>query len=296
MRFTDVGTRRQSPSRSGPNARVSSGREPLHSVEAHRSRRHRDADVAGGDGERGFGVATLVGVDEPGQDLSLLIRHLRHRPIAPPCRQALLERRPRPLDRAVRGRDARAEVGGGLGRRPPQHIPGDQRRSLPRRQGLQRGDERQLDRLALDDDVIGRLVEQRIGIRLEPRDLGERPRSDRLARPLAQRVDAGVGGDPVQPRTEVLTTVEVLAAVPRPQERLLDDVLGIVERRQHPVAVHVQLPAVAGREPSERRLVAGEGGVERVGLSHHSRSGLRALTSCSNHPLPSGSLNVANEP
>ena len=98
-----------------------------------------------------------------------------------PRGQVLLHRRPGPLERAVGRGDAGLEQATPS---PPAGQPstsrGDQRRPLARRQHLQRGEEGQLDRLALDDDrvrlVVGRrdLVEQPVRVRLQPRHLGER--------------------------------------------------------------------------------------------------------------------------
>src|SRR5262249_14202631 len=82
------------------------------------------------------------------------------------------------------------------------------------------------------------------GIGLQPRNLGERvQRTDPSGAP-ADRVEAHVGRDLVQPGPELRVTLEPLPAPPRPQVRLLHGVLGLVERRQHPVAVHVELAPV----------------------------------------------------
>ena len=51
--------------------------------------------------------------------------------------------------------------------------------------------------------------------------------------------------------------LERLPIPPGAEERLLDDVLGILERAEHPVAVHLQLGPVALDEPGKRGLVAG---------------------------------------
>ena len=51
--------------------------------------------------------------------------------------------------------------------------------------------------------------------------------------------------------------VEALAAAPGAQERLLHRVLGLVERGEHPVAVHVQLAPVPLGDVGEGRAVAG---------------------------------------
>ena len=74
-----------------------------------------------------------------------------------------------------------------------------------------------------------------------------------------------------------------VAIAPRAQERLLHRVLRLVERRQHAVAVHVQLAPVPLRACGERGLLARD---------HYDS----ALTSWTSHTLPSGSLNVAKVP
>ena len=54
--------------------------------------------------------------------------------------------------------------------------------------------------------------------------------------------------------------VEARAPAPRAQERLLDEVLGLVERAEHPVAVDVQLAPVALGHAAEGGLVTGADG------------------------------------
>jgi hypothetical protein len=85
----------------------------------------------------------------------------------------------------------------------------------------------------------------------------------RHAPPAApQRVQAGVGGDLVQPGPEPGAALEAPAPPPGAQEGLLDQVLGLLERAEHPVAVDVQLAAVAPDQLGERRLVPGPGGLD----------------------------------
>ncbi len=214
------------------------------------------------------------------------------RPFRAPCRQVLLHRGPRPLQRAVRGRYGRPQERGRLRGRPAEHVPGDQRGPLPGRQELHRHEEHQLDRLALDDLGLGLLVlggrddlvEQPVRVGLQPGHLGERPDRRQAARPPPQRVEADVRRDPVEPRPEQGAAVEPLAAAPRPEHRLLDRVLGLVERGQHPVAVDVELAPVAlgeGREggvPTER------------GHGHAAAS--TGCFSCTSQVFPSGSWKV----
>ena len=253
-----------------------------------------------GDRHGGLGVAALVGVDEPLEQLALLGARLA-RPTSPrgapaggpassPARAAARCWPPR----RVVSSSARRLVG-----RPAEHVAHDQRRPLARRQHLQRREERELDRLALDGDRVrlvraGRdLVEQPVGVRLQPRHLGERRAASRRAASCAA---AGRGrrswrcGRATPGRA---TALEAVAAAPGAQERLLHRVLGLVERGEHAVAVHVQLAAVALGELGEGRLVAGErrgrGGVGRA----HSAPW---RTSWSTQVLPSGSAKSANEP
>ncbi len=69
-------------------------------------------------------------------------------------------------------------------------------------------------------------------------------------------VEARVGGDLVQPGPEGGRAAVGLAPPPRPQERLLHQVLGVLHRAQQPVAVHLQLTAVPAGQLGERRFVA----------------------------------------
>ena len=173
-------------------------------------------------------------------------------PVAAVRRQVAAHRLPGPLERTVGRGHAGLEQPGGVGRRQPEHLARQQRRPLPRRQHLQRGEERQLDRLAGDVGLVrlvgvGRhLVEHGVGVRRQPAHLGA-GRDPALPGPRA--VEADVRGDPVQPGPGVVA-VEGVARAPGPEEGLLHGVLGVVVRREHAVAVHVQLAPV----PLEGRL------------------------------------------
>ena len=122
--------------------------------------------------------------------------------------------------------------------------------------------------------IVSRVDDDRVG--LAPRSARSRRAAGRgraaarasrrrTAAPATRRdlrrehVEADVRGDPVQPRAEQRAAVEGLAPAPRAQERLLHGVLGLLERAEHPVAVHVQLAPVALGERVERRFVAGPG-------------------------------------
>jgi hypothetical protein len=67
-----------------------------------------------------------------------------------------------------------------------------------------------------------------------------------------QSVQAGVGGDAVQPRPHRRALrIELGVGAPGAQHRLLDQVFGVVHRAQHPVAVREELAAERIRLPHE---------------------------------------------
>jgi hypothetical protein len=135
-------------------------------------------------------------------------------------------------------------------------------------------EERQLDGLlahrgGIRLGVAGRdRLQQPVRVRLQPLDLGRRRRPvrtlprltrSRMARVPVEEVETRVRRDPVEPRAEGGTALEGPAPAPRPQERLLHQVLRLLERAEHPVAVHPQLPPVALDKLGERRLIARPG-------------------------------------
>ena len=65
--------------------------------------------------------------------------------------------------------------------------------------------------------------------------------------PPRERVHAGVRRDRVEPRAQRATTAEPRQPAPGPQERVLERVLRVVQRAQHPVAVGVELGRGARR-------------------------------------------------
>jgi hypothetical protein len=187
-----------------------------------------------------------------------------------------LQRRTGPLERAVHSCDARVEQCRALRRRPAEHVSRDQHGPLFRREQLDRRDEGELDRL-LGDDLGLRLIvvrgdtfEQPVGIGLEPRNLRERPPvlRGRNPRPARERVQAGVRRDAVEPGAERGVAPEGLPLPPGAEKGLLDGVLRIFQRAEHPVAVHLQLAAVAVDERRERCLIAGPRSREDACFSH----------------------------
>jgi hypothetical protein len=61
-----------------------------------------------------------------------------------------------------------------------------------------------------------------------------------------EAVEAEVGRDPVEPGPERHRALEGEGrpAAPGAQERLLNEILSVVEGAEHPVAMHPQLPTV----------------------------------------------------
>src|SRR5262249_47923956 len=83
------------------------------------------------------------------------------------------------------------------------------------------------------------------------------------APPVAEHVQAAVGGDAVQPGAERGSFFEAAQAAPGRDERLLHDVLGILERPEKPVAVHMELSSVGLDQLPKHGLVAGSRTAER---------------------------------
>ena len=118
-----------------------------------------------------------------------------------------------------------------------------------------------------------------VRVRLDPDRLDEqrsRPASDcdgelsssrRTRFGRRDRVQADVGRDPVEPRPQRPRALEAVESAPGPEQRLLERVLGVLQRAEHPVAVRVQLPAVRVDERAEGLAVPSAGRLEhaRVG-------------------------------
>jgi hypothetical protein len=158
-----------------------------------------------------------------------------------------------PPQAAVHRRGRRAQQLRHLRGRPLQHVPQDQHRALPGTQVLQRRDQGQPDprpRHGHGGRILLLSGHQRVGKRLQPRHLrrghqrrlrvATRCAQARRQRPPAAALDRGqarVGGDPVQPGPHRRTARKPVIGPPRPQVALLDQVLGLLDRAQHPVAV-----------------------------------------------------------
>src|SRR6266536_370243 len=171
------------------------------------------------------------------------------------CR--LARARLRALDRL----DTRVQHVGHFVRVESENVAQDEHGELARRQDLQGGHKGQGDGfgplvagLRAERRVDGTL-EQGVGKWLEPDDVAEPGRLGRfnighvplLGQPSAgrpSRVEAPVGGEPVEPGAQRGAFLEPSEASPGGHQRVLRCVLGVLERSEHPVAVHLQLAAV----------------------------------------------------
>ncbi len=151
----------------------------VRAAEPQREGRHGERGVLVDERHERRDVVALEGVDVAGQQLGLLGVDLLGLAVVD---LAGGEGRSGPLQRAVHGRDARLEQLGHLVGVPAQHLAQDEHRSLPRREVLERGDEREADRLA-GGRQLGRIAvarhHTRVGDRLDPGVSRARPRRAR---------------------------------------------------------------------------------------------------------------------
>ena len=76
---------------------------------------------------------------------------------------------------------------------------------------------------------------------------GDVPLLGRASAGSPQRVEAAVGGNPVEPGADRSASLETFEALPGGQQRVLQGVLGVLEGSEHPIAVHLELSTVAAR-------------------------------------------------
>ena len=164
-----------------------------------------------------------------------------------------------------------------------QHVAQHEHRALLRREMLKADDERQRDRLLRlvarlrSGSLVRHALEQDVGVGLEPDRLAPAGRLGHLGHPLVfraaparpQGVQRAVGGDPVQPGPDRRALLELLEAAPRGEQRLLEQVLGVLRRADDPVDVQLELAPVGVGQLAERVLVAGARTGE--GLLGHAR-------------------------
>ena len=242
-----------------------------------RMRGHRERHVLGEHGEDAGRISALQGIAETFHEpLNLLVAERARRRLLAPIGDPLLDGSAGALEGAVHRGIRRPERLGHLRGGEGEHLPQDQHRALTRWQMLERGDERELHGLALlvpglRDGVSVLELELLVGVRIDPavhdlrgigphRSLGGGGsfKVDRQhpLRPPADDVEADVGRDPIQPRAERAPAVEAGQAPPRPEHGVLENVFGVVERAEHPVAVGMELRSVRGDEAPKRLLIA----------------------------------------
>ena len=228
--------------------------------------RHRQQRVVREQGNESFDIHRCPRIlEEPHHPfLGLRVEWLVHA-VEAALPSLLLEPLSASLQRAVDRRDAVLEQLTDLARRPAEHVAEHDHDALLGWQKLHRGDERQADPLAfLRQRVRTRrarrdCLEQAVGIRLE---VGI---DERLRAPVAllDQSKAHVGRDPVEPGAQWGAWLEPVDAAPGAQHCLLEGIVRIVERPEHPVAVNVKRLSVRARQLHERLLVAAPRGEEQ---------------------------------
>ena len=179
------------------------------------------------------------------------------------------------LEQAVDRSRRRFQGGGHLRPGKAEHVPQDQDGALTGRQMLERRDERQLDRLALQVASLGAAkslidTQFRVRIWLNPGGLRERraERGVRVGRgPIVDRQhpdsapldhsQTDVRGDRVEPGTQRAAALKPPHPAPGVQQGLLNRVLGVLHRPEHPVTVRKQLTPMGLELLAECSLVGG---------------------------------------
>jgi hypothetical protein len=120
-----------------------------------------------------------------------------------------------------------------------------------------------------------RLPRPVVRVRLEPRDVdstgGHRRierrhgRGRRASLAVADRVETAVRGDAVEPRAQGGTAFEPGEAAPGGDQGFLNQVVGVVDRAEHAIAVHVEFVEVGLGQLAECPLVSGACGIEGRG-------------------------------
>ena len=275
--------------------RAEQRRDRVAAVEDHRLRRHRDADVLAHQRGRRLRVARLVGGDEPREQPLLVLGELGRR---------AARRRSGSSSRSVSRPRCSALLAAATLMSSSSAVSAADQSSTSRRithralaggQQLDQRDERQLDRLARDDDRVG----------LAPRSARPRPAAGPGTaaatgrRPWTRAPAPGACCGAARrgrrwwrscTATRAVGVAGVgVARAPRAQERLLERVLGLVEGPEHAVAVDVQLPPVTlegllevGRHAVGHSAHALETSAHarthRSGVARGPRSGTNALT------------------
>jgi hypothetical protein len=250
------------------------GGDDLATAPPGRIRRHLEGDVVCEHGRERVDVAPFPGIQVALHDRAdALVSQRAEGGLLAARRHPLLDPPPRPLQRAVHRGDRGLQRPRGLLGREAEHVAEQEHGALRSREVLQGRDERELDGLTLLVASLGGGVsvlqpDGLVRVGLHPDRLSERfPRFvagvggmtvlDREASPApsCQRVEADVGRDPVQPGAQQLMALEPRQRPPGPQQGLLEGVVGVEQRAEHPVAVGVERRPVGLDEAAERVLV-----------------------------------------
>ena len=200
-------------------------------------------------------------------------------------RQAALQAGAGPFEGAVDRLDGRVQHVGHLAGVEPEDVAQDEHGELAGRQYLQCAHEGQGDGFGLlvaglgAERHVDRPLEEGVGKWLEPYqftepgrfgrfNLGHVPLPGRASARRPTRVEAPVGGDPVEPGADRGASLESSEALPGGQQRVLEGVLGVLQGTEHPVAVHLQLSTVRLGQLAERLAVPGPCPADQVG-GHH---------------------------
>ena len=109
--------------------------------------------------------------------------------------------------------------------------------------------------------------------------------------PSLDRLQAGVSGDPVEPGLERAAALESGQGPPGVQQRLLERVLGVLQRAEHPIAVSVQRCTMGSDQLAEcvfRRRSGRRRAARLVAVGHRAPSLLRTCSSRARIESPSG--------
>jgi hypothetical protein len=264
--------------------------------------RHPHPRVVGHQRDERVDIAVLERLDQPAEQF-LFGRRVRRRWLV---RLGCLagEGRPGPLERAGDRLLGGVQHLRDLTGREVEHVAQDQGSALPRREELQRRDERERDRFAglvaglRPGCRVGEVGEQHVGVGAQPDhfaaagrlgrgDVKRRQVGGRVPPGRAQRVQAAVGGDPVQPRAEGSPALEPGQPPPSGGEGLLQRVLRVRKRAEEPVAVELDLSPVRSDQLLEGLLISRTGPFDELG-AHSLPPRLRCL-GCSlwvDTPLP----------
>jgi hypothetical protein len=205
-------------------------------------------------------VAPLVRVDVSGEEfggdsIARWSRHIDHGPTHHGAGA---------LEEAVGRRHRGVDQQGRFGRRPTEQLGDDQDGALAWAEGGEGSYEEQFGRLSRRHGVGGIATDasgrrSAVGVRLEVpvalQDVGHVAHDGRPSLVPLEVIEAGVGGDRVEPRAHRCAFLERRTVAPRLLEGQLRQLFGIPERAGHAVAVHVQLVTMACERRLERRCI-----------------------------------------